>query len=679
MAICTHKKFINMSLREMDAYLDEIFGGEPHRILAEVINVNNSYAEVKALYLLIHGETAQPFNFFPDKDVSSIKISGKLKEKLSVGNQIICTLRVRNPDAKGQVFTVRDDEIDYNFSAIEDFYKSYGLTYDAKNIYELFDGENLNAIICGDFKENLMQRAEEIISELDAELANKKAKADAELAEKYSELKKRTAEVDAEIEKKYSDLDKLIADVDAELAAKKSELQSLQEKIYSAQTELENFNDELSKIKKFFGIDDEEKVEEKISVEFHEETNFDEYIYYWQGHLLQCHGLTYRKEILESVFWGLHTDQLILLTGSPGTGKTSLVRALPECFGWENSAIIPVQANWTDKSDLLGYYNPLEKNYMSTPFLDALLKFCRKAEKNSKDVFIICLDEMNLAHVEHYFAEFLSVLQSDEREIRLYGDELRRDIYRELKYNAMIFSEDDTKINFDERRFMNMNLEERKYYLQLCRMANMFFKYPATFKIPKNIKFFGTLNQDATTLDISPKVIDRSFVIRVEKSDEEIKLEFDPPYYESCLDFYQSFSADYHNTSVICVVRYMLYYFNYVFPLSQRAINVLNSIMPRFNDDWSWRQISYWLSEGISDNEIAAYEPEIFDAKMLSEDIPDILFASFVLPKVRFDAKTDAEKITALKNLCEKYPYSKEILEKYMTSPDGKEIDYWRA
>ena len=60
------------------------------------------------------------------------------------------------------------------------------------------------------------------------------------------------------------------------------------------------------------------------------------------------------------------------------------------------------------------------------------------------------------------------------------------------------------------------------------------------------------------------------------------------------------------------------------------------------------------------------------------KDSCDILIASFVLPKIRLNIDTDEEKIAALKNLCEEYPYSKEILEKYMTSPDGKEIDYWR-
>ena len=614
MSVCTHKKFIKMSLSEMDAYLDEIYSDEPHRILAEVINVNNSYAEIKALYLLIHGEVAQPFNFFPDKDVSSIKINGKIKIKLSVGKKIICTLRVSQPDAKGQVFTVRADEIEYDFSIVEDFYKRYGLTYDAKYIYELFDGENFSAIIGGDFKEKLISDAVEIISERDAEIA-----------EKYSELEKRTAEVDAAISEKII------------------ELQSLNQKISEATQNLERIRNETTQIKNIYGIvDDEEPAEEKFSDEkIYTAKIFDELISFWQSKLYfyptqnECDAaFSYRKEVLKSLHWGLEMNMLILLTGSPGTGKTNLVRIFPYCFGWDNAAIIPVQSNWTDKSDLLGYYNPLEKNYISTPFLDALLKFCRKSEKFLDKKFIICLDEMNLAHVEHYFAEFLSVLQSD-RAVRLYSDELRRDIYRELKYNAIINGADDTKINFDERRFMNMNLEERKYYLQLCRMANMFFKYPATFQIPYNIKFFGTLNQDATTLDISPKVIDRSFVIRIEK-------------YDAANEVTENDSYD--------------------------ILNFDSDFEERFNiQDDSFKNIMPYLSnraiQEIYQCSCEGDENEFYDA----------IIASCILPKIRFDADTDAEKIAALKNLCKDCPYSNEILEKYMTSPDGKEIDYWRA
>ena len=595
--ICSYDQFIQMTLEQRQDYLNEIYGDNtPHKILAKVTELSAYSIKIEAMYLIVRDEYAVPFEkIFPDERFASIKKGGYTvdvycnRRNIFTGNTVICLIGLRDsPDDEGRVFTFRLKDLTKDVSTISKIYSSY----------------------------------------------------DKMIAEKYSELEKRTAEVDAEIDAKKSQ-------AETEIDAKKSELANLQQEISSAQIELANLNDELSKIKKFYGVDDEETVAEKIPDEFHEEKNFDEYISYWQVNLLcTVHYLHYRKEILESVYWGLQTNQLILLTGNPGTGKTSLVRALPNCFGWDDAAIIPVQANWTDKSDLLGYYNPLEKNYMSTPFLDALLKFCRKAEKNPNDIFIICLDEMNLAHVEHYFAEFLSVLQSD-RTIRLYSDELRGEIFRELKFNGIIQNENDTEINFDEERFLKMNLDERKYYLQLCRMANMFFKYPAQFEVPTNVKFFGTLNQDATTLDISPKVIDRSFVIRVEKFEWEMddadvfKRVHD--FGKNALNFWQECEYDFET--------------------------------PYLDADELLKSLNFPLSNRIT----RTMQDFMLSPVATPKNFYDILIASLILPKIRFNAETDEEKISALKNFCKDYPYSNELLEKFMTSPDGKEIDYWRA
>lgn len=625
--LCSYSDFVNMSPEERQKYIDEIYGDDnPHKIFAEIKTIGKNFVLLKSLYFLTKNEHAVEFRICRDDDskLQEIGTGAKFSEvenipayckenNLNAGDMITCFLHIQKLERelkKERYLTFYLKEVKLVDFKLEEVYTKCHINY----------------------KRNEINRAEKILAEHDAELT-----------EEYYELKKRTAEVDAEIEQKYSELEKRTAEVDAELAQRKAELQNIQEKISTA-------NIELQKIKKIYSVEDEESDGEKVPEEFHEETNFDEYISYWQSYLavVPRRPLTYRKEVLESVYWGLHTDQLILLTGNPGTGKTSLVRALPKCFGWDDAAIIPVQANWTDKSDLLGYYNPLEKNYMSTPFLDALLKFCRKAEKNPDEMFIICLDEMNLAHVEHYFAEFLSVLQSD-RVIRLYSDELYRDIYRELNYNGIIQSADDKEFNFDEQRFMKMNLEERKYYLQICRMANMYFKYPATFKIPTNIKFFGTLNQDATTLDISPKVIDRSFVIRVEKFERE-------------MDFYDV--AEHVRKFGTLALDFCQEFMHYEAALLRGVDEVLGTLN---------LSLSNRITQAIKDL------LDSFFSDAIPKDLWDILIASFVLPKIRLNADTDAEKIEELKNLCEEYPYSKEILEKYMTSPDKNEIDYWRA
>ena len=95
------------------------------------------------------------------------------------------------------------------------------------------------------------------------------------------------------------------------------------------------------------------------------------------------------------------TNDLIILAGDSGSGKTNLVKSFAKAIGGK-SVIIPVKPNWTSAEDLLGYYNPLENKYLSTKFLDTLLE----AQENPNTPYFICLDEMNLARVRVLFRRF---------------------------------------------------------------------------------------------------------------------------------------------------------------------------------------------------------------------------------------------------------------------------------
>ena len=367
--------------------------------------------------------------------------------------------------------------------------------------------------------------------------------------------------------------------------------------------------------------------------------DFDEIIIYWQAHLFKNYGLRYRAEILSSLYFGLQTDKLILLVGNPGTGKTTLVKYLAKSFDFEDAAIIPVQPNWTDKGDLLGYYNPLEKSYMATEFLEALIKFSRLAENQPDKLFIICLDEMNLAHIEYYFAEFLSALQTD-RKITLYGESIRENICRELKAGGFDLNSD---VEFDEKTVMKMQVSERQYYLELWRMYDMVKKFPATLTIPPNVKFFGTLNQDETTLDISPKVIDRSYIIRLEMFKENLNCDGD---FERSLQYLplESYQQKYPADIDVDAFNNTM---DAVAPTSYRLIaQVLQN--PNFD---TWQKI-------IGDNQLE-----------------DFIISSYILPKIRFDEDAYKKKIYALKNLCEGHKLSEKILNEIDT---GSEADFWR-
>ncbi len=121
--------------------------------------------------------------------------------------------------------------------------------------------------------------------------------------------------------------------------------------------------------------------------------------------------------------------------------------------------IVPVGANWTDNTNIIGYYNVITNEYQSTPAYD----FIQKAENDSGNPYFLILDEMNLSHVERYFADFLSAIESKE-EIPLYGED-------------------------------------------------------RTIKLPENIFIIGTVNVDETTYMFSPKVLDRANTIEFDTLD----------------------------------------------------------------------------------------------------------------------------------------------------------------
>ncbi len=186
----------------------------------------------------------------------------------------------------------------------------------------------------------------------------------------------------------------------------------------------------------------------------------------------------YPPHLVAGFLMALTTSQIIALCGKPGTGKTTFAEQMANALG-ARFHLIEVQNNWTDRSDLLGFYNPVQQTYQSTEFLDALLEAWedwRKREKDSR-LHIICLDEMNLSRVEYYFATFLSLLQRkpEDRIISL----LPRDQVQRVKD-----AESDDKA------------------------ANSLALYLDLF-IPPNVRFVGTMNVDDTTQPLSPKVIDR--------------------------------------------------------------------------------------------------------------------------------------------------------------------------
>lgn len=185
------------------------------------------------------------------------------------------------------------------------------------------------------------------------------------------------------------------------------------------------------------------------------------------------YNLTFSKQDLINFHTSVKTNLLTILSGISGTGKSKIVSAYADALGINNGKqfkVISVRPFWQDDSDLLGYVDTMSNNYH--PADSGLVDILLSAERNPNDLYIILLDEMNLAKIEHYFSQFLSVLEisPDDRKLRLYNTSLEPRLYNSHQYKSEI-------------------------------------------KIKNNIRFVGTMNIDESTFQMSNKLLDRANII----------------------------------------------------------------------------------------------------------------------------------------------------------------------
>ncbi|MDX1935070.1 MAG: hypothetical protein SFU56_20930 [Capsulimonadales bacterium] len=135
---------------------------------------------------------------------------------------------------------------------------------------------------------------------------------------------------------------------------------------------------------------------------------------------VSARGFTFPERTLRSYYVSLKAKPFVLLAGLSGTGKTRLTRLFADFLTGAASdryLLVPVRPDWHDSAGLLGFHNLLSDRYVSTPFLD-LLRTAGQPENRDR-AFFVCLDEMNLARTEHYFAEVLSAMETDDGVIPL--------------------------------------------------------------------------------------------------------------------------------------------------------------------------------------------------------------------------------------------------------------------
>jgi energy-coupling factor transporter ATP-binding protein EcfA2 len=250
---------------------------------------------------------------------------------------------------------------------------------------------------------------------------------------------------------------------------------------------------------------------------------------YIQAYLKE-RDILYPRHIIENYLTLIRSNDLVILAGDSGSGKTNLVQSFAKAVGGV-SKIIPVKPNWTSSEDLLGYYNPLEKKYLATPFLEALVE----AQQHPEVPYFICLDEMNLARVEYYFADFLSKLELRESipEIQLYSDDESAHVLSELKAVVSIISNakakyfkegivdfvklmQDENVNAEMKRAFGFSDKDSliKYHGDIRRMLSGILSTPSTIQVPANVRIIGAINIDETTHYLSPKILDRAHIMK---------------------------------------------------------------------------------------------------------------------------------------------------------------------
>ena len=190
---------------------------------------------------------------------------------------------------------------------------------------------------------------------------------------------------------------------------------------------------------------------------------------------IEAKGFSYEDGLIENFYLSLKSKPFVILAGTSGTGKTRLVRLFAEAVGANTNngryKMIAVRPDWSDSSDLFGH---MDLNGKFIP--GAIIDFVKRAELDAAHPYFLCLDEMNLARVEYYLSDFLSVIETRD---------------------------------FQGGHIVSEPLVSGPYYGSDSTAAG---KY-GTVPFPENLYVIGTVNMDETTFPFSRKVLDRANTI----------------------------------------------------------------------------------------------------------------------------------------------------------------------
>jgi len=321
-------------------------------------------------------------------------------------------------------------------------------------------------------------------------------------------------------------------------------------------------------------------------------------------------GFFFPKEILTRYFLSLKTKPFVILPGISGTGKTKIAQIFADYICQELSAeeknkriaFVPVRPDWMDNKGLIGYYNLLDEKYHAT----AMLRLLIEAGQHPGKPYFVIFDEMNLAKVEQYFSDFLSIMESrtpDNKE----GQPI---ILHTLK-------------NITTPGGLNI---------------------PQELYIPSNVYFSGTVNVDESTYMFSPKVLDRANVIEfneVNLHDYEIGKAEEDKFFLNKAEVRDKLLS--HDETAFCSkqdYRELLK----LLGRSDHPLSILLNLLKEYNLHFGYRVV----------NEISRFVRTAHDMVHMfnMDDAMDVQFLQKVLPKFHGTQAKLAEPLAAVQSFC---------------------------
>ncbi|WP_173917667.1 McrB family protein [Halobacillus sp. Marseille-Q1614] len=314
-------------------------------------------------------------------------------------------------------------------------------------------------------------------------------------------------------------------------------------------------------------------IENKTPIEDFDHFDSDSELLSHIYHYIKSEGLYYKEEEIKSLYLSLKTKPFVILSGISGTGKTKIVEKFAASLGAteENGrfSLIPVRPDWSDGSDLIGFED-IKGEFKPGPLTEVLID----AELNLYKPYFVLLDEMNLARVEYYFSDLLSVMESRKK---INGKIVTSEIPTPESYNHQVI-------------------------------------------IPENVYIIGTVNMDETTHPFSSKVLDRANTMEF----NDVALDFFPDFIKEA----EVASAKVDNNSI----KPQFITLKDAFPTHEKLIRQtteqliqVNEILKKNSAHFGYRirdEICYYM---IYNQQSDLMEPkDAFDRQLLQKVLPKL-------------------------------------------------------